>query len=244
MYRQLDIDRILETGARLQQRIVERFPEANLGKVAGELLAVGEQARERCDRVRRPHWRLRLAMGLAIASIVGALGIVVWLTMRIAPGPLGVTEFLQGLDAAVNEILLAGAAVYFLVSFERRFKRREVLRALHELRSIAHVIDAHQLTKDPESLLLPERSTTASSPERRMGQYELARYLDYCSELLSLTAKLAALHVQYDDDPVVLAAVTEVESLVGSLSHNIGQKMTILEILAPAAPTKIRTIED
>lgn len=231
MYRHLDIDRILETAARLQRRIVERFPESNLGKVAAELVAVGEQARARCDRVRRPHRLLRAAVGVAILALVGAVGGVVWLTFRLATGPLGATEFLQGLDAAVNEILLAAAGVYFLVSLERRQKRRDVLRALHELRSIAHVIDAHQLTKDPESLLSPHRSATASSPERRLGQFELARYLDYCSELLSIIAKLAALHAQSDDDSVVLGAVNDVESLTGDLSNKIWQKVTILDTM-------------
>jgi hypothetical protein len=229
MYRHLDIDRILETVERLRRRIAERFPESNLRLVAAELRAVGEQARERVDRIRRPHWWLRALVGVAVA-LVGAAAIgAVWIALRMATGTPGVTEFLQGLDAAVNEILLVGAAVYFLFSFERRLKRREVLRALHELRSIAHVIDAHQLTKDPEGVLAPEFSPTASSPERRMTRHELARYLDYCSELLSLTAKLAAFHAQSDDDPVVLAAVNDVESLTGTLSNKIWQKMTIVE---------------
>jgi hypothetical protein len=58
---------------------------------------------------------------------------------------------------------------------------------LHRLRSIAHVVDMHQLTKDPDFAL---RSTapTAASPERTLSQSELARYLDYCSELLASVA--------------------------------------------------------
>jgi hypothetical protein len=57
-------------------------------------------------------------------------------------------------------------AIYFLLTVESRVKRRTALRALHELRSIAHVIDMHQLTKDPEQLLSPAMST-ASSPSAR-----------------------------------------------------------------------------
>ena len=40
---------------------------------------------------------------------------------------------------------------------------KEALKALHELRSLIHVIDMHQLTKDPERLL-SEHSRTDSSP--------------------------------------------------------------------------------
>ena len=46
-----------------------------------------------------------------------------------------------------------------------------------------------------------------------MTLFELSRYLDYCSEALSLTGKVAALYVQRFDDPVALQAVNEVEEL-------------------------------
>ena len=38
------------------------------------------------------------------------------------------------------------------------------------------------------------------------NRFELSRYLDYCSEMLSLTAKLAALYAQNLPDPVIIEA--------------------------------------
>ena len=38
-----------------------------------------------------------------------------------------------------------------------------------------------------------------------MSQPELGRYLDYCSELVALSSKVAALFVQHFNDPIVLA---------------------------------------
>ena len=71
---------------------------------------------------------------------------------------------------------------------------------MHELRALAHVIDMHQLSKDP-SMPAGTGVATPSSPVRTMSHFELVRYLDYCSEMLSLTGKLAALYVQsFDDD--------------------------------------------
>src|SRR3954464_13157159 len=40
----------------------------------------------------------------------------------------------------------------FLWAFPERLERRTLLRMLHRLRSLAHVIDMHQLSKDPEQL--------------------------------------------------------------------------------------------
>ena len=123
-----------------------------------------------------------------------------------------------------------GLAIFFLVTIESRLKRRRALAAMHELRVIAHLIDMHQLTKDPEQLLAGE--TTASSPQRSMSSFELGRYLDYCSEMLALIGKLAAVYVQHFDDAVVLEAANEIEDLTTGLSHKIWQKITLIQRMA------------
>jgi len=73
------------------------------------------------------------------------------------------------------------------------------------------------------------RIDTASSPDRVHTPAELGRYLDYCSEMLSLTAKIAALFAGRFDDAVVLQAVDEVETLTTNLSGKIWQKIMILD---------------
>ncbi len=57
---------------------------------------------------------------------------------------------------------------------------------------MAHIVDMHQLTKDPEPLLL-DGPSTPSSPERKLTPFELGRYLDYSSEMLSMISKTAAI---------------------------------------------------
>jgi hypothetical protein len=135
---------------------------------------------------------------------------------------------IQGLEAAVNLLILFGAAVWFLMSVEERLKRARVLAALHELRSLAHVVDMHQLTKDPTVMLGPR---TASSPERRMSEYELTRYLDYCAEMLALIGKLAALYAEQVRDHAVVNAVNDVEMLTNNLGRKIWQKIMIISQL-------------
>jgi hypothetical protein len=230
MYRELDSQRILATTRALSQRVAERFPDSGLSRVAGELLTTAEESEVRLQRLRRPHWPTRLGVGIAIV-ILAAIAVAAALTLRLAPGIEGAGELLQVVESGINDALFIGLAIFFLVTLEGRFKRRAALSALHELRSIAHIVDMHQLTKDPEYVLSPQMATT-SSPTRSMTRFELARYFDYCSELLSLTSKLAALHAQYLNDPVVLAAVNDVESLAGQLSGKIWQKIMLLDTIA------------
>jgi len=86
----------------------------------------------------------------------------------------------------------------------------------------------HQLTKDPVTLL-PDYEPTETSPARDLDAVGMSRYLDYCSELLAITGKLAALYSQAVPDEGVAQAVTDIELLGSSLSRKIWQKIMILQ---------------
>jgi hypothetical protein len=227
-FRELDEARIRRTIEHLRDRISERFPESSLRRVCEELLDVAGEVQQCAAYLRRPNLVLRFAGGAAIVGLAALLVGVAGLTLR-APGELsGVLEVAQAIESTVNDVVFFGIAVYFVVTLETRAKRRRALATIHKLRSLAHIVDMHQLTKDPERLL-SRRADTPSSPKRTMTAPELGRYLDYCSELLSLESKLAALLVQHFGDSVVLAAVNEIEELTSGLSGKIWQKITILE---------------
>jgi hypothetical protein len=61
-----------------------------------------------------------------------------------------------------------------------------------------------------------------------MTNFELNRYLDYCSEMLALSGKVAALYAQDFEDADVVAAVNDIEDLTSGLSRKIWQKIMIL----------------
>ncbi len=241
-YRQLNERLIVETTRRLRDRVQERFPGSGLGRVGDELLALAGEASRCVDYLRRPNWTVRVAVGVAILAM-GAVLVVLAVTIRLPSEVHRLTEFIQVIESAVNDLVFLGVAVFFLLTAEGRLKRRRALPALHQLRSVVHIVDMHQLTKDPERLLSAQ-SDTASSPARTMSAPELGRYLDYCSEMLSLTSKVAALYVQHFNDPVVLTAVNEIETLATGISGKVWQKITLLggmaagQVTAPPAPAE------
>jgi hypothetical protein len=87
----------------------------------------------------------------------------------------------------------------------------------------------HQLTKDPSGAIIGGKAT-ASSPARKLTPFELTRYLDYCSEMLSLAAKVAALYAQSTKDPVVIEAASDLAQITSNLSNKIWQKINIVQI--------------
>jgi hypothetical protein len=226
-YRTLDVEAILETVRRLERRISERFPSSSLLSICHELVKLAQDVQQRAKAIAAPNVALRASVYILIsAGVVGLL--IIAFSVKFQIGSAELLSVLQAVEAAANIVVLLGAALFFLISLETRFKRNRSLRDLNVFRSIAHVIDMHQLTKDPSSVLASDHAT-ASSPERTMTPFELTRYLDYCSEMLSLTSKLAAVYAQNLPDPVVIDAVYDIESLTTDLSQKIWQKITIVD---------------
>jgi len=101
---------------------------------------------------------------------------------------------------------------------------------------LAHVIDMHQLAKDPERTVEGFRAT-ASSPKPDLTQFELGRYVHHCSDLLAMVGKVAADYLQDLQDSVVLSAVNEIEDFTNGLSRKIRRKLMLLDrISVPRAP--------
>lgn len=226
MYRELNAQLTTQTIEHLRRRILERFPGSGLAAVCGELLTAGLEAESKSRWIGRPNLILRAVVALVVAAALAMLFYgLAGAELRINKTGLG--DIIQIADAAINTMVIIGAAVVFLVTSETRIKRHRALAALHELRSLAHVIDMHQLLKDPAAVLA---KPTASSPLRELSQPELSRYLDYCSEMLSLTGKVAALYAQKLPDPSVVAAVNDIELLTTGLSRKIWQKMMLLDM--------------
>jgi hypothetical protein len=222
----LDGARIVETIARLQARIAERFPESGLSRVCADLVAVGERTVTLSADLGRPFVGIRVLVG---ASLAGAVAVLAWTFRLLHPEDLAranLVEIAQGTDATLNMCILAAAGAWFFVTLERRLKRGRVHAALSELRALAHVIDMHQLTKDPT--LSGQPPSAAARPRRVMTEFELSRYLDYCAEMLALIAKLAALYQVDHTDPEIGAEVAGIEALTSDLGRKIWQKITLI----------------
>jgi hypothetical protein len=232
-YRGLQPDKIIATIDLLERRIGERFGGSGLRNVANELLQISQEAVQRAESIRRPNTALRAVIIVLVASIIALLLIFVK-QLRINPDIWQLENFVQSVDSSLASIVYIGAAIIFLFTLELRIKRSRLLKAVHELRALAHIVDMHQLTKDPERMT-GRGSSTASSPKRTMTPFELGRYLDYCSELLSLISKIGAVYVQDFPDAVALEAVDELSTLTNGLARNIWQKIIILEnMIGPA----------
>mgnify|MGYP002805600445 CR=1 FL=1 len=223
MNRTLDPDKITATLKTLERRIGERFPGSGLSGVAGVLTRTAEATSAAVVKIARPYVLLRIAVGLLLALFAATL---VWLGAQALDlkASRELTSIMQGVDAGVSLLIVFGGAAYYVSTLEARWRNDQALKGLHELRSIVHVIDMHQLTKDPSAVGGPR---TTSSPDRSMTPFELQRYLGYCSELLSLASKVAALYAVKLRDPVIVEAVGDIERLTTELSQKIWQKIVL-----------------
>lgn len=227
MYERLDAGEILRTGERLEQRIHERFPEASLSKLAARLVEITRESIPEVDCLRRPNILLRVGVLFLLAAGLVTLAVAVS-HLHVSFRVNAFSELLQATEATLGILFFLGTGVFFFFRIEERVKRNRTLRMVHKLRTVAHIVDMHQLTKDPDAILMGV-PPTASSPRRTLSEFELRRYLDYSCELLALVGKVAALYAEGLADPVVLDAVDDLEDLTAGLIGKIWQKLVMMD---------------
>lgn len=229
LHEPLEAPAVKETVEVLYGRIEARFPKRGLLGVCADLITLVDEVQlaaglgHRQIRIARAASRVAMAVVLAVTAVALVLAVHDALTGGVdnSIDALGVAE------TAISDLVYASIAIFFLWSFPERLQRSKLLTLLHQLRSTAHVIDMHQLTKDPEQLK-PSFVPTSKSTRLNMTRDQVERYLDYCSEMLSLVGKTAALCAEESRDSVILETVSTVESLTVGLSRKIWQKISNL----------------
>jgi hypothetical protein len=215
--------------AHLERRIFARFGERGLTKAARDLghlvVLVQSETDQSRDRLRRRTLRARAA-GIVIVAVT-LVALAFGLRSAVLEGLPRTTDWVFLVESVINDLVFAAIAVVFLWALAERLERRPLLQLLHRLRSLAHVIDMHQLSKDPEQLS-PSYTPTTQSIVHGLDADQLYHYLTYCSEMLSLTAKTSALCGEYSTDGVVLETISYIETLTTELSNKIWQKISLL----------------
>ena len=209
-YTKLNIEKTIQTIENLSLRIKDRFPQSGLLSVCNELEQLAFKSKVNIQEINKPYIYFRIIFYFLIFLVL--LSLLYFFTF------IKINYSFN----SINDIISIGAAFYFLYKFEETLKQKIILNALHELRSISHVIDMHQLTKDPTSLVIEK---TKNSPTRELSPYQLNRYLDYCSELLALCSKIAAIYGNDNRDELILENIQDIEILTSSLSRKIWNKI-------------------
>ncbi len=220
----LESKRVTGTVERLTLRIKDRFGECGLYEVCTYLHEIAKETEQMAERIARPVWGLRAVTALLVMAFLVSLGAI--LVNYEMGGDVTVWGLVQTIDAGGNILILIGLGAAYLWSIETRVKRTRAIRAINALRDVAHVIDMKQLTKDPDRLGVIH--LTRHSPRHELDAFGLGRYLDYCTEALSLVSKLGYLYVEHFQDSEVNKATTELENLCNGLSRKIWQKIVIL----------------
>jgi hypothetical protein len=234
-YERLDGREVREVIRYLGERIDEYLPNhpglrsatRTLGTLVDDLLDPGRAAPRRRRTV---VWISRVLIAAVLVTAVITVGAAI--RAIVERGALQAFEWLPVVESGINDLVFAGIAIWFLLSLSDRLVRNELLRRLHRLRSLAHIIDMHQMSKDPAALLPDtEVGHPAARNEispRTLSVRDYGIYLDYCSELLSLTSKAAALCAEASTDALVLDTVSEIENLTTGMSRKIWQKISLL----------------
>jgi hypothetical protein len=219
---------LIKTIRLLRVRLSEHFPDSGLYKTNDSLYEIAKNIEQRILWINTPNITLRMFFWTFIISLLLVIialfkqDITNSLSVFQGLNNLNVSDLMQMLDASFNLIILAIAGFVFIYNYETRRKTSRIIESVNKLKCIAHLIDAHQLTKDPLSISYNEK-------KHDLTEYQLGLYLDYCSDLLSLVNKLAFLYIQNYNDPKANESVNNLENFTAQLSFKLGQKIALLQ---------------
>jgi hypothetical protein len=209
--RHLDPNKLIATSASLTAWIDKDFNHAHLARVAANVHRLTQEAVVTAQRIRRPIWPLRIGTwGLILAAVAGA--VYQFVTHRL-------DEVLNFLDQTKGAAFYIGAFLVAFITLEVRLKRRRALKAISELRAVAHIVDMHQLAKDQTI----EEFKESTTPEK------MESYLHACIALLALLGKIGQLYVEHFPDAVATQAVNDFEVITAGLSNKIWMKILNLK---------------
>lgn len=205
----------------IRERLAELFPNAGLVRTCTSLCNVAGESKKVVSWIRKPNYYIRISSYLIILFLAIPI-IQAFRSLHLQTQGLNVADFFQMIDAGFNTIILLGATIIALTSYEIKQKRKRIIKAINQLRCIAHIIDAHQISKDPDTMRDTDTKVSYDG-------YLLVRYLDSCSDMLSLISKIGFLYAQDFDDPEALEASNDLEVLTTGIAQKIWQKIRIIQ---------------
>ena len=223
----LDAHEIQNTIEKLYLRICDRFPDSGLSKICRELHTISLEMNTTLEWIVKPNYPIRILAYVLIVGIFSA-SLLSISSINLTLNTISISDLIQMVGSALEGTAIACAGIIFIVTFEDKTKRTRIISSINRLRCISHTIDMHQLIKDPDAMK-EMNASTPNSPKRNLNQYELGRYLNYCSEMLSLASKLGFLYVQNFPDSIATDAVNDLENLTTGLTRKIWQKIILLD---------------
>ncbi len=223
-YDEIRSSEIISTIEQITLTIKRQFPDSGLSKISAAMEESAKKMDQNIALTLRPRiWLRAISVILTILLIICA-GILLILFVQMIHNELtqrfAIEEFMQGIEAFISALVLIGGGLYFVVTSENKIRRKEALVQLNTLRAYAHVIDLHQLKKDP-----------TISGRTKLDKKKVAEYLDYCSDLMSILGKMAAYYDMHIDDSIVRESAADVENLTTGLSRKIWQKIMTGQII-------------
>mgnify|MGYP004195301605 CR=1 FL=1 len=120
----------------------EKIPRSEFDKLCEDLVVVARLGQERSEQFRRPVLWMRVLSVCFVVIILAVtlMGARLVHVDLVADGQsVALSEFIQILEAGTNDVVLIGAAIFFLVTLETRVKRMRAFETIHKLRAIVHI---------------------------------------------------------------------------------------------------------
>ncbi len=209
---------ICESIEALKNQVNNQFPGKRLSATIEDLETEAKSATNIAKKVGGSHfigWFITLSVPLLlfVATIASTAS---YFNLDISS-----IQSYDDIDGVVN----IGFVTVLIGLFVRQFitirRRTNSMKQLHKLRTIIHILDMKQQNKKYHNCL---------TNKKPLSHNDNIRYLDDCSQAIVLAGKVAALMIEGHNDALVIATVSEIDSLCNGITNRIWQKIQVFQL--------------
>ena len=215
----LEVDSILGAIKNLQHKIEITFPDRGLRFTIGVLKKEAEQI-SNMDSNKSKYQKMSawvVTIGVPILLFV----IIIYCAFKFLDFDGHAFNGFDDVDGLVNLVFLSVVVGILIRQSYKITRRTSTMKRLHRIRSLIHVLDMKQQNKKYYNKCITNK--------RALTTEESIFYLDDCSQAISLASKVSALMIEGHNDSLVIAAVSEIDSLCSGISTKIWQKIAVLQ---------------
>ncbi len=223
----LDPAKIIQTAENLARRVSDRLPESTLAGLSADLAEIARVTDERARQARKPNLIIRGTGRLASALCIWGLWYIVdhiqthLINAHLEFGTI--SDLFEAADAGFNMLVGLAGVLWFLVTIEARFKRKQALAHIGELLEFIQLIDVTQL------YYTPELYKSNASPDSTRLKFDHT-YLLFCNEMLGVIGNLAPLYTRGNMDDSVWRATSDVVMLANAIQGRLFAKSEAIRL--------------
>ncbi|MDP6891073.1 MAG: hypothetical protein QF471_07060 [Phycisphaerales bacterium] len=217
----ISLEELRMTLSKIRQALRDEFATRQLPREIENLELLTEKDVSRLAKDKRNHWKWPCLASIPPIGLCTFLLLFFYLRPGFASSgkepSVTLHDSIEMLDGLFNYLVSSALGVYVCWQLAAWLRRRKPLKVLHNIRSLAQIMDQLQSNK-----------TVIDRGEVSLSLAQRVHYLEATERSITIAGKIASTLLINHNDRIIIDEVTEIEQACNSMAIRIWQKIAVL----------------